>query len=97
SGAAGPQLCAYVVRSSETAVNGAELRSLARARLPEYMVPSSYLFLAELPVTASGKVDKRSLPPPAEAEETASGVPPDTTEELAAPIAAELLGVTSIG
>jgi len=55
------RLVAYVVeKKSGGGVSGAELREYLRERLPEYMVPSVYEKLGELPLTASGKVDRQS-------------------------------------
>lgn len=56
-------LCAYVVPRGNV-VSIEELRSSLRARLPEYMVPQAYVLLEQWPLTPSGKVDRRALPPP---------------------------------
>jgi amino acid adenylation domain-containing protein len=53
----GQELIGYVVADSTTA----ELTEYLRQRLPEYMIPSAYVFLASLPTTPSGKVDRRTL------------------------------------
>jgi acyl transferase domain-containing protein len=53
-------LVAYVVSESSSH----ELRAAARAALPEYMVPSVFVSLPELPMTGNGKVDRRALPDP---------------------------------
>jgi amino acid adenylation domain-containing protein len=53
-------LVAYVVSDSSSH----ELRSAARAVLPEYMVPSLFVPLAAIPMTGNGKVDRRALPDP---------------------------------
>ncbi|HEX2269377.1 MAG TPA: amino acid adenylation domain-containing protein [Pyrinomonadaceae bacterium] len=52
------RLVAYVIRA---AVGDEELRVFARQRLPDYMVPSFFISLAELPLTPSGKVDRIAL------------------------------------
>jgi amino acid adenylation domain-containing protein/non-ribosomal peptide synthase protein (TIGR01720 family) len=63
------QLVAYAVRADAGAddVDGAEideaaLRAYLRGKLPEYMVPTAIVFLPALPVSGTGKIDRRSLP-----------------------------------
>jgi len=75
----------------------ATLRAFLKERLPEHMVPGSWTVLRELPLTASGKVDRRRLAElPVEREETASDSveigPRTPTEEILAGLWAELLG-----
>jgi amino acid adenylation domain-containing protein len=80
------RLAAYVVPSQEHgewAAAEAELRRFLRQQLPEHMVPSLYVRLAAMPLTASGKVDRRALPTP-EWRAPAHGVEaPRTPEEEA--------------
>ncbi|HEX2189683.1 MAG TPA: amino acid adenylation domain-containing protein, partial [Longimicrobiaceae bacterium] len=93
------RLVAYVV--AEEGVPGpgaAELRSLLRERLPEYMVPSAVVMLDALPLTGSGKVDRRALPAPEGAAGDGEFAAPRTAaEELLARIFAEVLGVERVG
>jgi amino acid adenylation domain-containing protein len=94
------RLVAYVVCTGGDAPGIGELRAYARERLPEYMVPSSFVALDELPLTANGKVDRRALPEP-EGERVGSEreyvAPRTPTEELLAGIFAEVLGVEGVG
>ncbi|MET9182633.1 amino acid adenylation domain-containing protein [Kitasatospora aureofaciens] len=53
-------LAAYVVAPG---VESAALRRTLRERLPEYLCPERFVMLERLPLTSSGKVDRRSLPP----------------------------------
>jgi acyl-coenzyme A synthetase/AMP-(fatty) acid ligase len=61
---AGKRLVAYVVAVGERPTAG-DLRHFAEAKLPPHMVPRSYVFLDRLPLTSTGKVDRKALPPPA--------------------------------
>jgi amino acid adenylation domain-containing protein/non-ribosomal peptide synthase protein (TIGR01720 family) len=76
-----------------------ELRDYLRARLPEYMVPSLFVPLSELPLTPSGKLDRRALPAPGET----SGLrreyvaPRTPAEETLATIWAKVLGKERVG
>ena len=58
------RLVAYVVAAEGGKSEAAELRSLLKESLPEYMVPSAFVFIDSLPLTANGKVDRGSLPAP---------------------------------
>ena len=57
-------LVAYVVANSETVPGTDQLRAWLKERLPEYMVPSVYVPLEELPLTPHGKIDRAALPSP---------------------------------
>ncbi|MEN3329190.1 MAG: hypothetical protein V7638_3997 [Acidobacteriota bacterium] len=70
------RLVAYVIGGEALTVS--ELNSYMKARLPEYMVPSAFVLLDRLPLTANGKVDRRALPAP-------SGSRPEFTHEYVAP------------
>ncbi|MCA1636708.1 MAG: AMP-binding protein, partial [Acidobacteria bacterium] len=48
------RLVAYLVGSRDTAVGEGELRAFLRERLPEYMVPSAFVWLSEMPLTPNG-------------------------------------------
>jgi amino acid adenylation domain-containing protein len=91
------QLVAYVVltRISSAAEYHAELRQHLRRFLPDYMVPAAFVVLESLPMTPSGKVDRKALPPPdAAAYVKDTYVAPQTpTEKRLAQIWAKLLGL----
>jgi surfactin family lipopeptide synthetase A len=59
--ATGPRLVAYVVARREYSTSAAELRAFLKSRLPAYMVPAAFSFVAAIPRTPNGKVDRRSL------------------------------------
>jgi non-ribosomal peptide synthetase component F/methionyl-tRNA formyltransferase len=62
--AGGKRLVAYVVSKSSSGLSLDALRDFVNERLPEFMVPSLFELLKELPMTPSGKVDRRALPKP---------------------------------
>jgi amino acid adenylation domain-containing protein len=78
-------LAAYVVGRPEAPADPAELRGFLAGRLPDYMVPSAFVSLEALPLTPTGKLDRRGLPAPDRGRREGSGeiVPPRTpTEEI---------------
>ena len=73
------QLYLYVIPGEGTDLDARSVRAHAAGLLPPYMVPEHVLFLQTLPLTASGKIDKKALPLP---EPTRSSfVPPASPEE----------------
>ncbi|MFZ4185399.1 amino acid adenylation domain-containing protein, partial [Streptomyces pseudogriseolus] len=94
------RLVAYVVPGDGTAHTDLDLTALAyraRENLPEYMVPSAIVPLAELPTTPSGKLDRRALPAPDHTEAAAGRGPRNHTEEVLCRLFAELLGLEEVG
>lgn len=73
------RLVAYVTAAKGQQPAVEALRSFLKTRLADYMVPVHYVVLASLPLTPSGKVDRRALPIPQHAETQA---PPDLTAPL---------------
>jgi len=92
------ELVAYI--TGKEALQAADLRAYLGRSLPAYMVPGQYVQLEELPVTSSGKVDRRRLPAP-EGSGLTSGAeyiaPRNTTEEKLAAIWREILGKEKVG
>ena len=59
--AAGKRLVAYVATGTETGVTCDNLADFLRARAPEYMVPTGWVLIQQLPTTANGKIDREAL------------------------------------
>jgi acyl carrier protein len=90
------RLVAYVVAATGVAFTPSELRSYLKEKLPEYMVPSAFVELGELPLTGNGKVDHHALPVPDyefQKLETAYVAPRTPTEEKVAAIWSEVLRI----
>jgi amino acid adenylation domain-containing protein len=101
-GAAEPPWSAYAndpLRADQERRLAPELRRFLEAELPDYMVPSAFVLLAALPLTANGKVDRSALPSPDRpAEPAGEWVAPATPlEELLAAVTGELLGLDRVG
>ncbi|MBL1175482.1 amino acid adenylation domain-containing protein [Pantanalinema sp. GBBB05] len=94
------QLVAYVVPVAEKVIVPYDLQAFLQRKLPEYMVPSAFVTLDQLPVTANGKLDRKALPVP-EALQSHLGsqfvAPRTTTERALAVIWQEVLELEQVG
>jgi acyl-coenzyme A synthetase/AMP-(fatty) acid ligase/acyl carrier protein len=93
------RLVAYVVGAGDERPHDDELSEFLGGFLPEYMVPSRYVWLSALPLTQHGKIDREALPSPAETVNDAPagsrpGTPIGTAIES---VVAELLELEEIG
>ena len=94
------RLVAYVVAYDNRAITANHLRDFLKQRLPDYMVPAAVVLLEKLPLTPTGKIDRRRLPPPdwSRSDLAESFTAPRTPiEEMLAGICAEVLRVERIG
>jgi len=94
------RLAGYVVPSDGDLPHASELRSFLQEKLPEYMVPSVFVKLDTMPLTPSGKLDRRMLPRPEAATENATpsfAAPESETERTIAGIWQEVLRVDRVG
>jgi acyl carrier protein len=94
------RLAAYIVARPGVPRDPGEFRDFARARLPDYMVPSTFLFLDRVPLTANGKVDTSSLPEPAPSDGAFGGgdcSPRNEAESVLLEMLAELLETEAVG
>ena len=74
-----------------------ELRSALLRTLPDYMVPSHFVVLDRLPLTANGKLDVRALPMPEVGGEGTYRAPRTSAEVLLCDLYAELTGASRVG
>ena len=94
------RLVAYCVPASGVQLNASELRNHLRSRLPDYMLPAAYVELESLPLTYSGKLDRRALPAPSDSRpelDTGYVGPRNPIEQQLASIWSEVLGIEENG
>ncbi len=92
------QVLAYVVPEGLTTPSSAALRQFLREKLPPYMVPSGFVLLEKLPLTSSGKINRKALPAPhTEAESADQVLPRSPVETKLAQIWCETLGLKQVG
>ena len=89
------RLVAYVAVRGGAGMDAGTLRSFLAERLPEYMIPSMFVFLKSLPLTSNGKVDRKALPAPTaqpQAAERPYAAPRNDAERVLAEIWEQILG-----
>ncbi|KHD73657.1 hypothetical protein MB27_33325 [Actinoplanes utahensis] len=92
------QLVAYIVPARPDGAGPERLRGYVAGTLPAHMVPAAFVVVPALPVTASGKLDKRALPAPTfEPSDGKYAAPRTGTEQAVADIWADVLGVSRVG
>ncbi|HEX5717657.1 MAG TPA: amino acid adenylation domain-containing protein, partial [Thermoanaerobaculia bacterium] len=95
------RLVAYVVAAREAELRPDELRSYLEERLPDSMIPSAFVRLDSLPLTANGKLDRRALPVPGDGDllqaDSAYVQPRNPDEEMLAGVWAAMLGRERVG
>ena len=93
-------LVAYVVPREGRRASAGELRTFLSEQLPDYMVPGLFVSLDQWPLTTTGKVDRKALPPPLTGVDQPSGEnePPQTqVEQVLAGIYGEILKIKNVG
>jgi acyl carrier protein len=92
------RLAAYLIVHPEQAVSVKPLREFLREKLPEHMLPSAVVILDAFPLTPSGKIDRRALPPPEKNAVAGEGnvAPRTELEEVLAAIFAEVLQIEHV-
>ena len=92
---------AYILAEPDKAsVTSGDLRDFLKTKLPEYMIPTAFVFLDTLPLTFNGKVDRKALPAPKEARpgpDESFAAPNTPTETALAAIWREILHVERAG
>jgi acyl carrier protein len=94
------RLVAYIVQTEGSSLTGPELRDQLSKVLPDYMIPTAFVQVDEIPTTMNGKVDRQALPEPNSANmlcEESYIAPQSTVEVRLAALIAPLVHVHRIG
>jgi amino acid adenylation domain-containing protein len=93
-------LVAYLIVKNNQEFNSGDIKNYLKNKLPEYMVPSSFIKLDKFPTTPSGKIDKKALPKPEGVSpelKTEYVMPRTETEENISNIVADVLKINKVG
>ena len=94
------RLVAYVVPTRQPAPTVTSIRQELAEKLPDYMIPSAFVFLHALPVMGIGKVNRQALPDPGKSRpnlDTSFALPRSPVEEILAHIWAQVLALDRVG
>ena len=94
------RLIAYVIPSAGSVVPAGDLRRLLYETVPAYMIPAAFVSVSSFPLTPSGKVNRKALPPPdgtAHEADVASLAPRNPTEEIMARLWCDVLNLKKVG
>ncbi|MGI9309603.1 MAG: amino acid adenylation domain-containing protein, partial [Gammaproteobacteria bacterium] len=92
------RLVAYLIAAPQHTLDTSAVKVWLKNRVPDYMLPSAFMVLETMPLTPSGKVDRRKLPLPDYADVVQAYVAPRTpTEEALVHIWADVLGIPQVG
>ena len=94
------RLVCYLIFNQDASLTISDLRSFLEKRLPDYMIPASFVTLDSWPSTPNGKLDRRALPPPDQGRpelKQSYVAPSGLTEEALAAIWGEVLGLEQVG
>src|SRR5690606_79610 len=88
-------LCAYVVADEELTV--LSVKEYMAEQLPDYMIPSAFVFMEQLPLNVKGKVDRKALPEPEyRGDDVEYTAPRDEHEQVVVQVWSEILGIERI-
>jgi aspartate racemase len=94
------RLIAYVVPNQGQDLNSEEMRNFLKDKLPDFMVPSSFVLMESFPLTLHGKVDRKALPDPEQVIQESKNnfvAPRNETETKLVKIWEKVLGIERIG
>lgn len=88
-----PYLCAYIISDKELRTSQLREYLLAHLNMPDYMIPSFFVQLEEIPLTSNGKVDRKALPAPERQIEQEYVAPQNEVQERLVEIWSDVLRV----
>ncbi len=94
------RIVAYLTASGEKKPTDNNLRSHCKLKLPDYMIPSVFVWMEEIPLTPNGKIDRKALPEPDSFRpnlETEYVAPTTENEKILTDILQQLLGLEQVG
>ncbi len=93
------KVVAYLIAQNDKAIDLNQLRSALKENLPDYMIPAAFVVMETFPLTPNGKVNRKALPAPEQADFAADDyvAPRTPEEELLASIWADILKLDKVG